>query len=114
LVKSRGITKQKTFGIGGVKRKPIMNTTSYQTSPSSSKDFFDKRVRPRKFQEGDLVMVYDNYHDRRTFKKFLPKQFGPYMVMKVFYDNNTYELVHLDGEEYGKINHDKLKHFHTP
>jgi len=34
--------------------------------------------------------------------------------MKVFYDNNTYELAHLDGEEYGKINHDKLKHFHIP
>jgi hypothetical protein len=59
-------------------------------------------------------MVYDNCHDRRTFKKFLPKQFGSYMVMKVFYDNHTYELAHLDGEEYGKINHDKLKHFHTP
>jgi hypothetical protein len=41
-------------------------------------------VRPQKFQEGDLVTVYDNCHDRKTFKKFLPKQFGPYMVMKVF------------------------------
>jgi hypothetical protein len=38
--------KQKTFGIGGVRRKPIMNTRSYQTSPSSSKDFFDKTMRP--------------------------------------------------------------------
>jgi len=34
------------------------------------------------------------------------------MVMKVFFDNNTYELGCLDGEEYGKINHDKAKHFH--
>jgi hypothetical protein len=32
--------KQKTFGIGGVRRKPIMNTTTYQTNPSSSKDIF--------------------------------------------------------------------------
>jgi len=40
LIESRGIKKQKTFGIGGVRRKPIMNTTSYQTSPSSSKIFF--------------------------------------------------------------------------
>jgi hypothetical protein len=29
--------------------------------------------------------------------------------MKVFFENITYELAHLDGEEYGKINHDKLK-----
>jgi hypothetical protein len=40
LIESRGITKQKTFGIGGVRRKPIMNTTSYQTSPSSSEYIF--------------------------------------------------------------------------
>jgi hypothetical protein len=24
-----------------------------------------------------------------------------------------HELAHLDGEGYGRINHDKLKHFHT-
>jgi hypothetical protein len=41
------------------------------------------------------------------------KWFGPYMVMKVFSDNNTYELIHLDGEAFGRINHDKLKQFHT-
>jgi hypothetical protein len=44
-------------------------------------------------------MVYDNRHDRKTFKKFVPKWFGTYMVMKVFFDNNTNELVHLDGKE---------------
>jgi hypothetical protein len=44
-----------------------------------------------------LVTVYDSHHDRKTFKKFLRKRFGPYMVMKVFYDNNTNELVHLHG-----------------
>ncbi len=58
-------------------------------------------------------MVYDSHHDRKTFKKFLKKRFGPYMVMKVFFDNNTYELAHLHGEKYGRIDHDKLKHFHT-
>ncbi len=34
------------------------------------------------------------------------------MVMKVFSNNNTYELAHLDGEAFDKINHDKLKQFH--
>jgi hypothetical protein len=58
-------------------------------------------------------MGYDSHHDRKTFKKFLQKQFGPYMGMKVFSNNNTYELAHLLGEKYGKINHDKLKHFPT-
>jgi hypothetical protein len=41
-------------------------------------------------------MVYDSRHDKKTLKKFLPKWFSPYMVMKVFL-NNTYELVNLDG-----------------
>jgi hypothetical protein len=43
---SRRITKQIFFGIGGVGKKPIASTTSYRTSPSSSKEFFDKKVRP--------------------------------------------------------------------
>jgi hypothetical protein len=30
-----------------------------------------------------------------------------------FFDNNMNELVHLDWEEYGKINHEKFKHFHN-
>ncbi len=81
--------------------------------PKLIKNNFDQWMTPQKFQESDLVMVYDNHHDRKTFKKFLKKWFGPYMVVKVFSDNNTYELVHLHGEKYGKINHDKLKHFHT-
>ncbi len=71
--------------------------------------------------EGDATKVpggwfgygVDSHHDRKTFKKFLQKQFGPYMVMKVFSDNNTYELAHFHGEKYGRMNHDKLKHFHT-
>jgi hypothetical protein len=58
-------------------------------------------------------MVHDSRHDRKTFKKFLPKWFGPYMVMKVFSNNNKYELTHFEGEEYGRINHDKRKHFHS-
>jgi hypothetical protein len=48
-IRNRRITKQKTFGIGGVGRKPIAGTTSYRTSPSSSKDFF--------WQEGEATKV---------------------------------------------------------
>jgi hypothetical protein len=70
-------------------------------------------VKPWRFQKGDLVMVYDNHHDKRSFKKLLSKWFGPYIIIKIFFDNNIYELVHLDGKECGKINHDKLKYFHN-
>ncbi len=53
--------------------------------PKLIKNNFDQRMTPQKFQESDLVMVYDNHHDRKTFKKFLQKWFVPYMVMKVFF-----------------------------
>ncbi len=58
-------------------------------------------------------MVYDSHHDRRTFKKLLPKWFGPYIIIKIFFDNNINELVHLDEKEREKVNHEKLKYFHN-
>jgi hypothetical protein len=30
----------------------------------------DKKVRPGKFQEGNLVMVYDTHYNGRTFKSY--------------------------------------------
>jgi hypothetical protein len=45
----------------------------------------DKKVRPGKFQEGNLVMVYDTHYNGRTFKKLLSKWFGPYVIMKFYF-----------------------------
>ncbi len=51
-IRNRRITKQKTFAIGGVGRKSIASTTSYQTSPSSSKDFFGQKTEATKVPGG--------------------------------------------------------------
>ena len=61
---------------------------------------FDKthRIRPKKIEEGDWVLVYDSSLDNQhsTVRKFAQRWFGPYIVRKV-YDNFTYKLSELDG-----------------
>jgi hypothetical protein len=47
-------------------------------------------LKPWRFQNGDLVMVYDSHHDGRSFKKLLPKWFGPYIIIKIFFLTTTY------------------------
>jgi hypothetical protein len=61
---------------------------------------FDKthRIRPKKIEEGDWVLVYDSSldHQHSTVRKFAERWFGPYIVKKV-YENFTYKLSELDG-----------------
>jgi transposase InsO family protein len=61
---------------------------------------FDKthRLRPKKIEEGDWVLVYDNSLDNQhsTTRKFARRWFGPYVVTSAN-DNATYHLAELDG-----------------
>ena len=56
------------------------------------------RLRQRKIEEGDWVLVYDSSLDNQysTARKFAKRWFGPYMVKKVE-SNATYFLAELDG-----------------
>ena len=56
------------------------------------------RLRPRKIEEGDWVIVYDSSldHQHTTMRKFAKRWFGPYEVRKVF-GNGTYPHCELDG-----------------
>jgi translation initiation factor IF-1 len=58
------------------------------------------RLRPRKIEEGDWVIVYNSSldHQHTTLRKFAKRWFGLYEVRKVF-DNGTYRLSELDGTE---------------
>ena len=64
-----------------------------------NKENFDKkhRLRLRKFEEGDWVLVNDNSLDNQhsTARKFATRWFGPYVVKKIE-NNATYFLVELD------------------
>ena len=61
---------------------------------------FDRthRLKPRKIEEGDWVLVYDNSLDNqhRATRKFATRWFGPYVVTSAN-DNGTYHLAELDG-----------------
>ena len=71
-----------------------------QNAPEKNKVVFDKthRLRPKKVEEGDWVLLYDSSldHQHSSLRNFSRRWFGPYVVWKT-YDNGTYHLKELDG-----------------
>jgi hypothetical protein len=65
-----------------------------------NKDRFDRthRLRPKKIEEGDWVLVYDSSldHQHKATRKFARRWFGPYVVTTVN-GNGAYHLAELDG-----------------
>ena len=61
---------------------------------------FDRthRLRPKKIEEGDWVLVYDSSLDNQhqATQKFARRWFGPYVVQSTN-NNGTYHLAELDG-----------------
>ena len=57
---------------------------------------YDKYVHPRRFSEGDLVLLWDQPKEPLGAKKFNPMWRGPYVVKRVL-EKGAYELV--DYEE---------------
>ena len=72
---------------------------------------FNKKVHPRSFQVGDLVLVVQRpiMVTHRTKNKFVSKWDGPYVVQEA-YTNGAYKLVAEDGLRIGPINGKFLKH----
>jgi hypothetical protein len=70
------------------------------TARIRNKERFDRthRLRPKKIEEGDWVLVYDSSLDNqhKVAPKFARRWFGPYVVTRVD-DNGTYHLAELDG-----------------
>lgn len=75
---------------------------------------FDKHVKPRSFQVGDLVLAVRRpiITTRHTGNKFTPKWDGPYIVKEV-YTNGAYKIVDQDGLRIGPINGKFLKKFYA-
>jgi hypothetical protein len=51
--------------------------------------------------EGDLVLVYDQAHDKLGTRKLEPMWHGPYIVKRVLH-KGAYELVDHDGISLGE------------
>ncbi|KAB5519344.1 hypothetical protein DKX38_023663 [Salix brachista] len=75
---------------------------------------FNKKVRPRSFQEGDLVLAIRRpiIMSKRMGSKFLSKWDGPYVVQEV-YTNGAYKIVDENGLRIGPINGKFLKRYYA-
>ena len=62
------------------------------------KKAFDKKVRPREFREGDLVLKKILSFQPDSRGKWAPNYEGPYVVKKVF-SGGALILTNMDGEE---------------
>ena len=57
---------------------------------------YDKSIQPRVFNEGDLVLTYDQRYDKLGKGNFESMWYGPFIISKVL-EKGTYELVDYDG-----------------
>ena len=62
---------------------------------------YDRTVQSRSFNEGELVLTYDQKHDKLGAKKFESIWHGPYIV-RHFLEKGAYELVDYDGIPLGE------------
>ena len=62
---------------------------------------YDNSIQPRVFNEGDMVLTYDQKHDKIGKGKLESMWYGPYIVSKVL-QKGAYELVDYDGIPFGK------------
>ena len=73
----------------------------------------DKKIRPRQFQEGELVLkrIPQNRQDPR--RKWSPNLEGPYVVKKAF-SGGALIITEMDGKEFlGPINADIVKKYYA-
>ena len=57
---------------------------------------YDKSIHPRRFSEGDLVLLWDQLKEPLGAGKFNPMWRGPYVVKHVL-EKGAYELVDYKG-----------------
>ena len=59
------------------------------------KEQYDKYVQPRVFNEGDLVLTYDQRHDKLGKGKFESMWYGAFFISTVL-EKGAYELIDYD------------------
>ena len=74
---------------------------------------YDKSFQPCVFNKGDLVLTYDQRHDKLGKGKFESMWYGPFIVSKVL-EKGAYELVDYDEVPFGNPRNDLyLKRYYT-
>ena len=57
---------------------------------------YNNSICPRRFNEGDLVLLWDQAKEPLGVGKFNPMWHGPYMVKRVL-EKGTYDLADYEG-----------------
>jgi hypothetical protein len=65
------------------------------------KSQYEKSIQPHAFVQGDLVLVYDEAHDKLGTGKLEPMWHGLYIIKHVLH-RGSYELVDYDGISLGE------------
>jgi hypothetical protein len=74
---------------------------------------YDKKVRPRMFQEGDLVLKKLLALPGENLSKWAPNYEGPYIVKKAF-SGGALQLSRIDGEDLARpVNSDSVKRYYV-
>jgi len=74
---------------------------------------YDKKVRPRMFQEGDLVLKKLLSLPGEDHSKWAPNYEGPYIVKKAF-SRGALKLSRMDGEDLARpVNSDSVKRYYV-
>ncbi|XP_052312616.1 uncharacterized protein LOC112328848 [Populus trichocarpa] len=74
---------------------------------------YDKKVRPRLFQEGDLVLKKILSLPGDDQSKWAPNYEGPYIVKKAF-SGGALKLARMDGEDLARpVNSDSVKRYYA-
>lgn len=79
-----------------------------QNSKTKTKEYYDKRTKPKSFQIGEQVLL-KNELGKAQSKKLDPSFKGPYLVTNV-YDNNT-ATIRLSPTKEKRYHFNLLKHF---
>jgi len=75
------------------------------------KQAFDKKVRPREFKEGDLVVKRITSFQPNSRGKWTPNYECLYLVKRAF-SGGTLTLTTMDGEEFPRpVNSDAVKKY---
>ena len=70
-----------------------------QLSHKRMKKYFDKKVKPREFREGNLVLRKIMSFNTESMGKWTPNFEGPYVVKKSFF-GGALILKTMDGKEF--------------
>ena len=62
---------------------------------------YEKSVQPHAFNEGDLVLTYDQRHEKLGKGKFESMWYGPFIISKVL-EKGAYEILDYDGIPLGQ------------